>query len=98
MAVSCRAAGAAIFLVAVMEPGEAADATVRDLCGDLAGLVRAVGFRDLEGHLTCVTGLGAGAWDRLAGSPRPTGLHPFTELPAGPRPAPPTPGGLLFHI
>jgi len=90
--------GAAIFLVAVMEPGEAAAATVRDLCGDLAGLVRAVGFRDLEGHLTCVTGIGAGAWDRLAGSPRPTGLHPFTELTAGPRHAPSTPGDLLFHI
>jgi putative iron-dependent peroxidase len=90
--------GAAIFLVAVIEPGEAAAAAVRGLFGDLAGLVRAVGFRDLEGHLTCVTGIGAGAWERLAGPPRPAGLHPFTELQAGPRHAPSTPGDLLFHI
>jgi porphyrinogen peroxidase len=89
---------AAIFLVAVVNPGSGCTDAVRGLCGDLAGLVRAVGFRDLEGYLSCVTGFGAGAWDRLAGPPRPAGLHPFREIVAGPRHAVATPGDLLFHI
>ena len=89
---------AAIFLVAVVNPGSGSTDTVRGLCGDLAGLVRAVGFRDLEGYLSCVMGFGAQAWDRLAGPPRPAGLHPFREILAGPRHAVATPGDLLFHI
>jgi porphyrinogen peroxidase len=89
---------AAIFLVAVVNPGPASADSVRDLCGDLAALVRAVGFRDQEGHLSCVTGFGADAWDRLAGPPRPAGLHPFIEIHAGRRHAVRTPGDLLFHI
>ena len=89
---------AAIFLVAVVSPGAGSADAVRGLCGDLAGLVRAVGFRDLEGYLSCVMGFGAQAWDRLAGPPRPVGLHPFREILAGPRHAVATPGDLLFHI
>ncbi len=89
---------AAIFLVAVVNPDAAsADAAV-SLCADVSALVRAVGFRDLKGHLTCVTGIGAAAWDRLTGLPRPAGLHPFQELQAGTRHAVSTPGDLLFHI
>jgi putative iron-dependent peroxidase len=95
--------GAAIFLVAQIGPGPQHAAAVRDLCADLAGLIRAVGFRDLDGHLTCVTGFGAHAWDRLApgalaGGQRPAGLHPFREIRAGPRHAVSTPGDVLFHI
>jgi len=91
--------GAAIFLVIVLTPGEDSVAAVRALCADLAGLIRAVGFRDLDGHLTCVTGIGAGVWERLAGpAPRPAGLHPFREIKAGPRHAVATPGDMLFHI
>jgi putative iron-dependent peroxidase len=89
---------AAIFLVVVVDPGPDNADTVRGLCGDLAGLVRAVGFRGTEDYLTCVTGLSASAWDRLVGGPRPAGLHPFIELRSGPRYAPATPGDLLFHI
>jgi porphyrinogen peroxidase len=90
--------GAAIFLVVAVNPGPGNADTVRGLCGDLAGLVRAVGFRGTEDYLTCVTGIGARAWDRLVGPPRPAGLHPFTELRSGARHAPATPGDLLFHI
>jgi putative iron-dependent peroxidase len=69
-----------------------------DLLADVSGLRRSVGFRIPEGELTCVVGVGAVAWDRLFGQPRPGGLHPFREL-AGPRHrAPATPGDLLFHI
>ncbi len=89
---------AAIFLVAVVNPGPGCADAVRQLCGDLAGLVRAVGFRDLDGFLSCVTGFGAAAWDRLAGGPRPAGLHPFQEIHAGDRHAVGTPGDVLFHI
>jgi porphyrinogen peroxidase len=89
---------AAIFLVAVIDPGAGSEAAARQLCADVGGLVKAVGFRDLNGRLTCVTGIGAAAWDRLTGLPRPTGLHPFRELRAGTRHAVSTPGDLLFHI
>jgi porphyrinogen peroxidase len=89
---------AAIFLVVVVRPGTDNADAVRGLCGDLAGLLRAVGFRDLEGFLSCVTGFSAAAWDRLAGGPRPAGLHPFRELRSGPRHAVATPGDVLFHI
>ena len=45
-----------------------------------------------------MTGIGAAAWDRLTGLPRPAGLHPFQEIQAGTRHAVSTPGDLLFHI
>src|SRR5271165_3403535 len=90
--------GAAIFLVVVVNADANSEDTTRSLCADMSALVRAVGFRDLNGHLTCVTGLGASAWDRLTGLPRPAGLHEFRELRAGGRHAVSTAGDLLFHI
>jgi putative iron-dependent peroxidase len=90
--------GAAIFLVVVVNQGQDSADTVRGLCGDLAGLIRAVGFRGTEDYLTCVAGISANAWDRLTGLPRPAGLHPFIELRSGSRLAPATAGDLLFHI
>ena len=89
---------AAIFLVATINPGAEARATVRAFCGDLPNLLRAVGFRDLEGNLSCVMGIGSEAWDRLFGAPRPAELHPFREIRAGSRHAVATPGDLMFHI
>jgi putative iron-dependent peroxidase len=89
---------AAIFLVATVHPGVDNRATLRSLCGDLAALLRAVEFRDLEGGLSCVVGFGSDAWDRLYGPPRPAELHPFREICAGERHAVSTPGDLFFHI
>jgi porphyrinogen peroxidase len=89
---------AAIFLVVTVNPGNGCAAVVRSLCVDLAALIRAVGFRDLEGNLSCVMGFGSDAWDRLFGQPRPAELHPFQEIRAGARHAIATPGDLLFHI
>jgi putative iron-dependent peroxidase len=89
---------AAIFLVVTINPGPDARAAVRSFCGDLAGLTRAVEFRNLEAGLTCVMGVGSEAWDRVFGQPRPADLHPFREIRAGSRHAVSTPGDLLFHI
>ena len=89
---------AAIFLVVTLNPGPENREAVRSFCGDLAALVRAVDFRDLEGGLSCVLGFGSEAWDRLFGSPRPAKLHAFPEIRAGERHAVSTPGDLLFHI
>jgi porphyrinogen peroxidase len=90
--------GAAIFVILTVPPGEENSAAVRDLCGDLAGLLRSVGFRDLEAGLTCVMGFSSAMWDRLGAPRRPAGLHPFREIHADGRHAPVTPGDLLFHI
>lgn len=79
-------------------PGAPAETAVRDLCADLGGLVRAVGFRDLGANLSCVMGIGSDAWDRLFGAPRPAELHPFAEIVADDRRAVATHGDLLFHI
>lgn len=89
---------AAIFLVVTVNSGEEAESAVRGLCADLANLLRAVGFRDLDGDLTCIAGFGSEAWDRLFGAPRPAELHPFREFRAGARQAIATPGDILFHI
>jgi porphyrinogen peroxidase len=105
---------AAIFLVVTMQPGSDADAAMRAIGEDLGALVRSVGFRHLEGTLSCVMGIGSDAWDRIVaptvadppwntvrgavGPGRPAGLHPFIEIHSGPRHAPATPGDLLFHI
>ena len=88
---------AAIFLVVTLKPEPEHRETVRALCGDLAGLLRAVGFRDLEGRLSCVMGFGSEAWDRLFGQPRPKNLHPFQEI-QGQHHAVSTPGDILFHV
>jgi len=97
-AVTATLTRAAIFLVVTIKPGSANCAIVRSLCSDLAALVRAVGFRDIEAALSCVVGFGSAAWDRLFGQPRPLNLHPFREIRAGARHAVSTPGDLLFHI
>ena len=89
---------AAIFLIVTINAGAENRAAVRSFCGDLPALLRAVGFRDIEGDLSCVLGFGSDAWDKLFGTPRPLELHPFREIQAGPRHAVATPGDLLFHI
>ncbi|HWG10972.1 MAG TPA: Dyp-type peroxidase [Rhodanobacteraceae bacterium] len=97
-AVTAVLSRAAVFLVVTLKPDDASAATARSFCGDLAGIVRAVGFRYPEEMLNCVMGVGSDAWDRWFGSPRPAQLHPFREIVAGARHAVSTPGDLLFHI
>jgi len=88
---------AAIFMVLTVNEGEAPCRAIRALCGDLASLIRAVGFRNAEAGLSCVMGLGAALWDRLFDGAKPQGLHPFQEI-RGAHHAVSTPGDILFHI
>jgi porphyrinogen peroxidase len=89
---------AAIFLVVTINPGDENRGTVLSLCADLGALLRAVGFREPEGVLSCIMGFGSDAWDRLFGPPRPAELHPFREIRSDARHAVSTPGDLIFHI
>ncbi len=96
--VNAPLSAAAIFLVVSIAPAEAAALHVREVISDIGGLVRAVGFRDLSGHLSCNVGIGSDAWARFAQKETPAQLRPFFEI-AGPvHTAVSTPGDLLFHI
>ncbi|WP_348787432.1 Dyp-type peroxidase [Leifsonia sp. NPDC080035] len=89
---------AAVFLVLTVAPTDEAAATVKDVLSDISGLVKTVGFRDLNAHLSCNTGIGAELWRRITDATPPRELHPFREI-AGPvHTAVATPGDLLFHI
>jgi putative iron-dependent peroxidase len=86
----------ALFLV--LSVHREAERAARDLLSDLSGLRRGVGFRDPEGRLSCVAGIGSDAWDRLFDCPRPAELHPFQAVAGARHRAPATPGDLLFHL
>ena len=96
--VAAQLTRAAIFLVVTLKQGPEHAATIKSFCGDLAALLRAVEFRDIEGQLSCIIGFGSTAWDELFGAPRPAELHVFREIRAEARHAVSTPGDLLFHI
>jgi putative iron-dependent peroxidase len=87
---------AAIFLALVVDDG--GEEEVRELLGDVGGLIRSVAFRIPDGGLGCVVGIGSALWDRLAGGPRPAGLHPFAEIAGARHTAVSTAGDLLLHI
>ncbi|HEY4225403.1 MAG TPA: Dyp-type peroxidase [Pseudolysinimonas sp.] len=88
----------AVFLVVTIAEGDAALATAREVLSDPGALVRTVGFRGLDGRLSCNIGIGSAAWDRLAITPRPSQLRPFSAIQGVAQNAPSTPGDLLFHI
>jgi putative iron-dependent peroxidase len=87
---------AALFLVVTVDEG--GEQVTRDLLADLSGLRRGVGFRDPEGRLSCVAGIGSAVWNRLFSRPRPAELHAFQEVAGARHRAPATPGDLLFHL
>jgi putative iron-dependent peroxidase len=89
---------AAVFLTVVLSDAPDAPARVRAVLGDVSGLVRAVGFRDLDGRLSCVVGIGSAVWDSVTGLARPARLHPLPATAGAKHTAPSTPGDLLFHI
>lgn len=97
-AVTAPLTRAAIFLVLTMNSGRDNRDTIRAFFRDVSAIFRAVDFRNIEGGLSCVMGIGSDAWNVLFGQPRPAELHPFREIRAGTRHAVSTPGDLFFHI
>lgn len=89
---------AAVFLVVTIAPGDEAITRTRAVISDIGALVRSVGFRDLNGHLSCNVGIGSLAWDRLGQEKRPAQLRGFAEIQGTAHTAVSTPGDLLFHI
>ncbi|MBU6463144.1 MAG: Dyp-type peroxidase [Bradyrhizobium sp.] len=89
---------AAVFLVLSIGSTPEAIHRVRGVIADIGGLVRTVGFRDLQGRLSCNVAIGSAAWDRLGQSRRPAQLRPFAEIRGPVHTAVATPGDLLFHI
>lgn len=89
---------AAVFLVVTVADTPEALATARDVVSGISDLVKTVGFRDLNAHLSCNIGIGARLWSRLTDVAPPRELHPFLELRGAVHTAVSTPGDLLFHI
>lgn len=89
---------AAIFLIVEVVDGEDAIGSVRALFDGLDDLLKTVGFRDLEGRLSCIVAIGSSLWDRLSPGKRPAELKPFSPIDGPAHKAPATPGDLLFHI
>lgn len=89
---------AAIFLVVEIVDGDDAIGSVRAILDGLDDLIKTVGFRDLEGKLSCIAAIGSALWDRLDPSSRPAELKPFSPIDGPAHKAPSTPGDLLFHI
>jgi porphyrinogen peroxidase len=87
---------AAIFLVVTVHDG--AEADVRALLDDIAGIGRSVGFREPDGELRCVVGIGSQMWDRLFDGPRPAHLHVLPVFAGERHQSVSTPGDLLFHL
>lgn len=89
---------AAVFLVLSIASTPKAVERVRSVIADIGGLVRTVGFRDLQGRLSCNVAIGSAAWDRFGQPRRPAQLRPFAEIKGHVHTAVATPGDLLFHI
>jgi putative iron-dependent peroxidase len=89
---------ARVAILLVLTVRADAEDDVADLLGDVAGLTRAVGFRDPEGELSCVVGIGAELWDRLYDHPPPAGLHPLPVFAGATHTAVSTPGDVLIHL
>jgi porphyrinogen peroxidase len=87
---------AATFLTVTVRPG--GEDVARDLLADLGGLTRSVGFREPDGHLSCVAGIGSAFWDRLVDGPRPADLHELPVLTGARHASVTTPGDLFFHL
>lgn len=86
----------AIFLVVtVADDGMGA---ARVVVSGIEDLLKTVGFRDLDAHLSCTIGIGARIWTPLTGHPLPFELHPFRVFAGEKYTAISTPGDLLFHI
>lgn len=86
----------ALFLTLTLGEGDAAPAR-RALAG-LPALTERVAAEMGEPALASAAGIGAAAWERLVGAPKPEGLVPFEALEEATRRAPATPADIFVHI
>ena len=89
---------AAVFLTLTVAEGHEALQAVAGILDGLDDLIKTVGFRDLNGRLSCITALGSALWDRFQTGKRPKELRPFVPIEGAKHTAPATPGDLFFHI
>ena len=89
---------AAVFLTLTVADGRAALQAICEVLDGLDDLVKTVGFRDLNGRLSCIAALGSALWDRFQPGARPKELKPFEPIEGARHTAPATPGDLFFHI
>ncbi|MFK8252246.1 Dyp-type peroxidase [Ancylobacter terrae] len=89
---------AAIFLTLTAADGPQALSRIRDTLGSLDDLLKTVGFRHLDGKLSCIAAIGSALWDRLEPARRPAQLRPFAPVVGAVHTAPATAGDLFFHI
>lgn len=89
---------AAVFLTLTVAEGHEALQAVAGVLDGLDDLIKTVGFRDLNGRLSCITALGSALWDRFQTGKRPKELRPFVPIEGAKHTAPATPGDLFFHI
>ncbi len=89
---------AAVFLTLTVAEGDEALQAVCDALDGLDDLIKTVGFRDLNGRLSCIAAIGSVFWDRFGLGKRPSELRPFEPIQGGVHKAPATPGDLFFHI
>src|SRR5687768_3103627 len=79
-AVGAPLARSVVFLVLEVADDDGARDTVREVLSDLDGLVKTVGFRDLQHPVSCTVGIGSRIWTELTGREQPAELHPFREI------------------
>lgn len=89
---------AAVFLTLTVAEGPAPLQAVCDVLDGLDDLVKTVGFRDLNGRLSCIAALGSTLWDRCESGGKPKELRPFAPIEGATHRAPATAGDLFFHI
>ena len=70
----------AVFLVMAAGAGDAALAGVRETLGTVGDLVKNVGFRDLNGRLSCVVGIGSAPNSFLMTRAAEIGRGSFTHI------------------
>ncbi len=89
---------AAVFLTLTVAEGPEPLRAVCDVLDGLDDLVKTVGFRDLNGRLSCIAALGSALWERFGSGGKPKELRPFAPIEGATHRAPATAGDLFFHI
>ncbi|TGJ84175.1 dyp-type peroxidase [Xylaria hypoxylon] len=90
--------GSATFLVFSVTRTDSSIQAIRRVLSSIPDITKNISIRDVNANLTCVVGIGSGAWDSLMKLPYPAELHPFPEVRGAKKTAVSTPGDLLFHI